>query len=129
MGALSRRSRPRTGCVLLPVAFAAAAGIAGFVLWQAVAGDGLDTMAARVDRLSGPLGAVRLGLIGMVAWFWPRHAERRDTADEGADAPPRSGVRPCNGRWRVVGWLLVIELLVGRNLFGRFAAAVAGGAP
>jgi hypothetical protein len=28
-------------------------------------------------------------------------------------------------RWRVVGWLLAIELIVGLNLFGRLISAVA----
>ena len=111
---------------MLSLALGVAAGIAGFVLWHAVDGNGLESVAGWVDRLSGPLGAARLGLIGLVAWLWPWFCARRGAAWDGAAPPPRSGLTL---RWRVVGWLLVIELLVGRNLFGRFAAAIAGGAP
>lgn len=99
----------------MSLAFAAAAGIAGFVLWQAVDDNGLQTVAARVAGLSAPLSAVRLGLIGVLAVAWPwLFRSRRPWLDL---------------RWRVVGWLFVVECLVGQNLFGRFAAAIAGGEP
>ena len=111
---------------MLSLALGVAAGIAGFVLWRAVDGNGLESVAGRVDRLSGPFGAARLGLIGLVAWLWPWFCGRGGEGSDGVDPLARDGLRL---RWRVVGWLLVIELLVGRNLFGRFAAAIAGGAP
>ena len=111
---------------MLSLALGVAAGIAGFALWHAVEGNGLESVAGRVNRLSGPLGAARLGLIGLVAWLWPWFCGRRSESGDGAAPPQRDSLRL---RWRVVGWLVVIELLVGRNLFGRFAAAIAGGAP
>ena len=116
-----RRRAWLVGCLL--VAFLAALGI-GLLLWQAVALSSLATVAQRVSEAKPLLGAVRLGLIALLALLWPwvsdwlcknRHS-------------PFSAAESSHLRWRVVGWLLVIELLIGQNLL-KHLAVIAGSSP
>jgi len=103
------------GCSLL--AFLAALGI-GLLLWQAVALSSLAAVAQRVTELKPLLGAVRLGLIALLALLWPWVSDwlckKRHS--------PFSAVESNRLRWRVVGWLLVIDLLIGQNLLEHLAA-------
>lgn len=90
----------------------------GMVLWQAVELSSLTAVSERVDRLRPLLGGLRLALIGALAVVWPWLSSPRSRAD---DDPAHA--RWMALRWRVVGWLLVIELIIGQNLFGRFFSA------
>ena len=67
--------------------------------------------------------SIRLLVIGLVALLWPavtRMLHRWGRVEE-------AGVkRLLSLRWRVVTWLVVIELLLGQNLLGRFLAALQG---
>ena len=67
--------------------------------------------------------AIRLLVIGLVALSWPaitRTLHRWGRIDETGAA------RVLSLRWRVVTWFVVIELLLGQNLLGRFMAALQG---
>ena len=98
---------------------AAAAMIAvGVVLWRAVGLSSLATVSARVDELGPLLGGLRLALIGALAVAWPWLSSLRLRADDEATRARWTALR-----WRVVGWLLVIELVIGQNLPGRFFSA------
>ena len=98
---------------------AAAAMIAvGVVLWQAVGLSSLATVSARVDELAPLLGGLRLALIGALAVVWPWLSSLRSRGDGEA-----TRARWMALHWRVVGWLLVIELIIGQNLLGRFFSA------
>lgn len=121
MAASSKPWRQRrswlVGCSLL--ALLAALGI-GLLLWQAVALSSLAAVAQRVTELKPLLGAVRLGLIALLAMLWPwvsdwlckkRHSQL-------------SIAESNHLRWRVVGWLLVVELLIGQNLLGHLATLI-----
>lgn len=90
----------------------------GMVLWQAVELSSLTAVSERVDRLRPLLGGLRLALIGALAVVWPWLSSPRSRAD---DDPAHA--RWMALRWRVVGWLLVIELIIGQNLLGRFFSA------
>jgi hypothetical protein len=102
------------GCCLL--AFLAALGI-GLLLWQAVALSSLATVAQRVSEAKPLLGAVRLGLIALLALLWPWLSDwlckKRHSSFSIAESNQL--------RWRVVGWLLVIELLIGQSLLTHLA--------
>ncbi len=115
-----RRRTWLVGCSLM--AFLAALGM-GLLLWQAVALSSLATVAQRVSEAKPLLGAVRLGLIALLALLWPWVSDwlckKRHS--------PFSAAESSHHRWRVVGWLLVIELLIGQNLPGHIAANI--GAP
>jgi len=94
----------------------------GAFLWQAAELGSLAYVSERMDQAKPLMSGLRLALIGSLAvfwsWLWFLRA-RSDTANE--------TTRACwmALRWRVIGWLIVIELVVGQNLFGRFVTVVA----
>ncbi|MEZ5553451.1 MAG: hypothetical protein R3E82_21395 [Pseudomonadales bacterium] len=102
----------------LSLVAAAAVIVVGVVLWQAVELSSLAIVSERVDRLRPLLGGLRLALIGALAVVWPWLSSLRSRADDEA-----ARARWMALRWRVVGWLLVIELIIGQNLLGRFFGA------
>jgi len=114
---------PRRGLLGLSVlAVVLAAGV-GAVLWQAVELSSMAQVAARVDGLKLVATGVRLALIGLVAALWPwliglAHRAGRIGEQQRDDLLAQ--------RWRLVGWLLVIELVLGQDLVGRFFAAMTG---
>ena len=95
----------------------------GMLLWHMVQVYSLTAVSTRVTQASAYLGGFRLALIGLLAVLWPRlpalwlHAGADDDATR---------ARWMSLRWRVVGWLLVIELVIGQNLIGRCFAATTG---
>jgi hypothetical protein len=80
-------------------------------------------LQTRIEVMKPVVTAIRLLLIGVVALAWPamtRALHRWGRVDE-------AGVgRLSSLRWRVVTWLVVIELLLGQNLLGRFMFALQG---
>lgn len=93
----------------------------GALLWQSVELNSLTTVTANVEQAKPLMGALRLATIGVLAMFWPQFApwlaplRLRDRADD-----ETKQARWIALRWRVVGWLLVIELIVGQNLLSQF---------
>ena len=98
--------------------------VVGVLLWQAVALTSLAEVGQTVDQFKPIAAGIRLLLIGLLAIIaWPRlvaSATRTRNDDE------RTQVHWLALRWRVIGWLLVIELVLGQNLLGRFLAAIHG---
>jgi hypothetical protein len=95
----------------------------GALLWQAVELTSLAAVSRTIDDFKPIAGGVRLFLIGLLALFWPwlvAFAARTRNADG------RTQVHWLALRWRVIGWLLVIELVLGQDLLGRFLAAIQG---
>jgi len=97
---------------------AAAVIVVGVVLWQVVELSSLAIVSERVDRLRPLLGGLRLALIAALAVVWPWLSLLTLRGDDEA-----TRARWMALRWRVVGWLLVIELVIGQNLLGRFFSA------
>jgi len=104
----------------LTLSLVAAIGViaVGMVLWQAVELSSLTAVSERVDRLRPQLGGLRLALIGALVVVWPWLSSLTSRADDEV-----TRARWMALRWRVVGWLLVIELVIGQNLLGRFFSA------
>jgi hypothetical protein len=95
----------------------------GALLWQAVELTSLARVSEWIEDIKPIAGVVRLTLIGLLALFWPwlvAFAARTRNADG------RTQVHWLSLRWRVSGWLLVIELVLGQDLLGRFLAAIQG---
>jgi len=109
----------------LTLSLAAAIGViaVGVVLWQAVGLTSLSTVSERIAAAKPFANALRFALIGLLALTWPR-LPALWTGVIGED--DRAHVRWMALRWRVVGWLLVIELVLGQNLIGRFLGAISG---
>jgi hypothetical protein len=94
---------------------------AGTLLWHAVELTSLAAVSEHVNRAMPLLGGVRLALIGLLAAVWPWLPALRLRGARNEPARARWMVL----RWRVVGWLLVIELVIGQNLFARFVGLIA----
>lgn len=114
--------RRRWFVLLTLLAFGLALGI-GVFLWYSVQTSSVVAIQSRIEVMKPAATAIRLMLIGLVALAWPamtRALHRRGCIDE-------AGIGYLLSlRWRVVTWLVVIELLLGHNLLGQFLAAVQG---
>ena len=95
----------------------------GLVLWQAVEVNSLSTLSERVAAAKPFASAIRFALIGVLALAWPWLPAFWAGADGNDD---RTHARWMALRWRVVGWLIVIELVLGQNLIVRFLGAISG---
>ena len=114
---------PRSGLLGLSVLVVFLAAAIGVLLWQAVELSSMGQIAARVDELKPLASGVRLALIGLVAVLWPwliglAHRAGRIGEKQRDDLLAQ--------RWRLLGWLVVIELVLGQDLLGRFLAATTG---
>ena len=95
----------------------------GALLWQAAELSSLSTVSDQVVRLKPFAGAIRLLLIGILAALWPRLVDLAVHYGR-VDAAERSKLYAL--RWRVVAWLLIIELMMGQDLVSRFFLATCG---
>lgn len=114
--------RRRWFVLLTLLAFTLALGI-GALLWQSVQTTSVVAVQTRIEVMKPVFTAIRLLVIGLVALLWPaviRTLHQWGRVDE-------AGVeRLLLLRWRVVTWLVVIEVMLGQNLLGRFLAALQG---
>ena len=95
----------------------------GVLLWQVVEMSSVSLVSAQIDEIRLFASVVRLAVIGAVAVLWPKltHlAHRYGRIDEAR----RDDL--LEQRWRVVGWLLVIELVLGQDLIRRLFAVTTG---
>ena len=114
---------PRGGLLGLSVLAVVLAAAIGVLLWRVVELSSVAEVAARVDELKPIATGIRLALIGLVAALWPwiidlAHRTGRIGEQQRDDLLAQ--------RWRLLGWLLVIELVLGQDLLGRFFAAATG---
>ena len=108
------------GLSLLAVALTIGVGV---LLWQAVELSSVSGVSAQIDRIKPFATAVRLAFIATVTALWPRLvqiAHQNGRIDEGG----RDAL--LAQRWRIVGWLLVIELVLGQDLVSRLVAVTTG---
>ena len=114
--------RRRWFLLLTLLAFALAL-FAGGILWHSVSTSSISEIQTRVDAMRPVLTGFRLFLIALVAMAWPLltsglhrwgriDEDQKDTLD--------------NLHWRIVTWLVVIELLLGQNLLGQLLAVLQG---
>ena len=87
--------------------------ILGIVLWQSLSFSALDGTANQMSDLKNKASIVRLFVIAALFLVWP-FVVRLGTRLFGVSAS-----RLQSARYRVCGWLLVIELSIGQNLLGR----------
>lgn len=114
--------RRRWFVLLTLLAFGLAMGI-GALLWHPVQTTSVVAVQTRIEVMKPVFTAIRLLVIGLVAMSWPavtRTLHRWGRVDEGGAA------RLLSLRWRIVTWLVVIELLLGQNLLGQYLAALQG---
>jgi hypothetical protein len=119
----SRRvPRRRWFFLLTLLAFVLALGMGG-VLWYSVETSSVSEMQAQVDSLKPVFTGFRLLLIALVAIAWPfvtNNLHRWGRIDK-AQTTTMLALR-----WRIVAWLVVIELVLGQNLLGQVLAVLQG---
>ncbi len=116
----ARRRRWFVGLSLLFVGLIFAVGA---LLWQAAELSSMAAVSEQVARLKSSAGAIRLLLIGLLALLWPKLIDRVIHYGR-VDAARRSELQSL--RWRVVTWLLIMELMIGQDLFSRFIQMLRG---
>jgi hypothetical protein len=113
--------RRRFFWMLTLVAFLLTA-IVGTALMNALTLSAMPALQGKIVAYQPMLSAIRLLFIAAVAYFWPTlvqfHARSRGIG-------PERAAQLMGLRWRVVGWLLIFELIVGHNLIGRVVGTVA----
>lgn len=95
----------------------------GGILWHSVETSSVSEIQTRVDAMKPVFTGIRLFLITLVAMVWPFFTSglyRWGQIDEGQ----RDTL--ANLRWRIVTWLVVIELVLGQNLLGQVLAVLQG---
>ena len=112
-------NRRRWFFLLTLLAFGLALG-AGGVLWYSVEISSVITVQTRIESLKPILTAIQVSLIALlaIAWPWLANGLRRWGHLDAAQAATLLALR-----WRIVTWLVVIELVLGQNLLGQLLVA------
>ena len=117
------RALHRRWFLLLTLLAFALALVAGGILWHSVETSSVVAMQTRIDALKPIFTGIRLFLITLVAVVWPfvtSNLHRWGRIDK-AQATTLLALR-----WRIVTWLVVIELILGQNLLGQVLALLQG---
>ena len=114
--------RRRWFFLLTLLAFGLALG-AGGILWYSVETTSAVAVQTWIDALTPLLTGIRLSLIALVAmgWSWIVNALQRWGRLDETQAGNLLALR-----WRIVTWLVVIELVLGQNLLGQALAVLQG---
>ena len=112
--------RRRWFLLLTLLAFGLALGVGG-MLWYSVQASSVLAVQTRIQALKPMLTAIRVSLIALVAiaWPWVMNGLHRWGRLDAAQVATLLALR-----WRIVTWLIVIELVLGQNLLGQFLAAL-----
>ena len=112
--------RRRWFVLLTLVAFGLTSGIGGF-LWHAVQTSSVAAIQIRIEAITPKVALIRLIVISLVALSWPGIVSALYRWGR-VDAAGSTRLRLL--RWRIVTWLVVVELMIGQNLLSRFLAAI-----
>ena len=118
---VSMRSRRWT--LVLTLLAAALTLVFGSLLWKSVTTASVVEIQGQVATMKPVLTILRLSVIAMLMLIWPMligvfHRWRR------IDDARRAELLAV--RWRIVAWLVVIEVVVGQNLLGHVISALQG---
>ena len=108
--------------LLTLLAFALAL-VTGGILWHLVGEFSVIDIQIRIDSMKPLFTGIRLVLIVLVAVAWPfvtNNLHRWGRIDES------QATMMLALRWRVVTWLVVIEMVLGQNLLGQVLALLQG---
>ncbi len=114
--------RRRWFFLLSLLAFVLALGTGG-ILWYSVQTSSVSEMQAQVDSLKPVFTGIRLFLIALVAIAWPFVT---NTLHRWGRIDKAQVTAMLAMRWRIVTWLVVIELVLGQNLLGQVLAVLQG---
>ena len=117
------RALHRRWFLLLTLLAFALALVAGGILCHSVETSSVVAMQTRIDALKPIFTGIRLFLITLVAVVWPfvtNNLHRWGRIDK-AQVTTMLALR-----WRIITWLVVIELVLGQNLLGQVLAMLQG---
>ena len=97
--------------------------VTGGILWHSVETSSVAVMQARVDALKPMFTGFRLFLITLVAAAWPFVTSTLNRFGQIDDVQASILLAL---RWRIVIWLVVIELVLGQNLIGQIFLVLQG---
>lgn len=103
---------------VLTVVFALTIGV---FLMHALQSSTVVTLQSSVDAYSSILTGLRVAVIGLIAYAWPKLIRY---AQQSGRMSQERGTELNSLRWRIVGWLLVIEMLIGQDLVGHLLTAM-----
>ena len=120
---LSRPVLRRRWFFLLTLLAFALALVTGGILWHSIGTSSVNDIQTRVDSMKPLFTGIRLFPIWLVAMAWPfvtNNLHRWGRIDES------QATMMLAQRWRVVIWLVVIELMLGQNLLGQVLTLLQG---
>ena len=94
----------------------------GVLLWQAVQLSSVATVADKIEAIRPWATGIRLAVIGLVAMAWPKLVT---LAQKACRLSAGHYQYLLAQRWRLAGWLLVIELVLGQGLLNRLITQAA----
>ncbi|MEW8052871.1 MAG: hypothetical protein AB2809_21145 [Candidatus Thiodiazotropha sp.] len=109
--------------LLLTLLAVALALSTGGILWHSVQTSSVSEIQSRINALKPGFTGIRLSLISIVAMTWPFLTSGLHRWGQ-IDEYQRDMLADL--RWRVVTWLVVIELVLGQNLLGQVLAVLQG---
>ena len=111
-------SRRRWFLLLTLLAFALVL-FTGGILWHSVETSSISEIQTRVDAMKSVFTGSRLFLIAVVALVWPYLA---NGLHRWGQIDKARATTLLDLRWRIVTWLVLIELVLGQNLLGQVLA-------
>jgi hypothetical protein len=97
--------------------------VIGSILMFAVQLSSITAVHGQVNTYGAWLGILRLALIACVALLWRPVVQQLHAGNRIYEIRMHELLAL---RWRVIAWLLILELLVGQNLVPRLIAALSG---
>lgn len=119
----SRPKRPRRWFLRMLLLAVVLALVIGSALMYAVRLSSVRDIQVQVDSVAAWSSLIRLGLMGAVAGLWRPMVQRLHASNRLHERTMRDLLAL---RWRVVSWLLILELLIGQNLLGQLVAVFSG---
>ncbi len=107
----------------LTITAAALTVLIGFVLWSSIQTHSVQTLQEEVGHWQPLLTGVRWVLIGSLALAWPYLCYCLVRSGNLGKSEARQLI---SLRWRIVGWLVVIELILGQGMIVKLLASMVG---
>ena len=98
--------------------------VVGALLWRSLETTEISAIQTRVEGLKPAFTGIRWLLICLMVGFWPTITNglcRRGHIDEVGKT------RLLALRWRLLAWLILLELTLGQNLLSHFVQAIQEG--
>ncbi len=93
----------------------------GTVLMHTIQISSVVAVQSSINSYKPFVAGLRLAVIGLIAYAWPKLIRY---AQESGRVSTERGRQLLAQRWRLVGWLLLIEMVLGQNLVGHVLTAM-----